>query len=113
MPTDLKKTLLLGGPRHLQVVPIDPNYGTPITTGNGTPIVTHYHRTVFRFPIKGPVVDRFWYVYESDDYRASSQEMALSEVYQRLLDAKISPVNGAIKVVNLVQKRTIRDPQAI
>lgn len=104
----MERTLLLGGPRHFEVVKCD-NYGTPITTGNGTETVTRYHRAVFRFPITGAAVDKFWYVYETDDYRGSPNEMPLSEIHQKLLDEKISPANEAVDVINLAHERTIRE----
>lgn len=104
----MERALLLGGPRHFEVVQCG-NYGTPITTGNGTKTVTHYHRAVFRFPITGASVDRFWYVYETDEYRGSRNEIPLSDIHQKLLDEKIPPVNEAVDVINFTHERTIRE----
>jgi len=103
------KVLLLGGTRHLDTTRCDSNFPTPITSGNGTATVARYDRAVFRNPISGASVDRFWYLYESDDYRGSKIELPLVDIHQALVDESIPPTNAAIDVINLAHERTIRE----
>lgn len=105
----MKRVLLLGGPRHLDTIPCDESYPGELTTGNGSPTVGRYHRAVFRVPHTGPSIASFWFVYETDDYQGSSDELTLEQIHQKLVDEGIDPTNKAVEVANLVHERTIRD----
>lgn len=106
---DMIRVLLLGGVRHWDTELCDSDFPSSITTGCGTPTETTYHRAVFRFPLTGAAIDKFWFVYESDDYRGSMVERPLSDILQALSDENIPPVDEAVDVVNLNCERMIRE----
>lgn len=94
------KVLMLGGPLHLKTL-LSENFSTPIShcTANEPPI--RYHRAVFHLPAESGVVDCAWYIYVTDEYQTSPDQLSANQIAQVLEAEGISPVIKAVPASNL------------
>jgi len=103
----MQKVLLLGGTQHLQTVPVDPGFGSPISHCNGKDEPERYHRTVFYPSNAGANVAKVWYVYVSDAYQSQSEQLSEDTLIAKLKECKIPPHIESIGATQLQDERRL------
>jgi hypothetical protein len=97
----MNKVLLLGGSQHLRTVPVESDFGTPISHCNGLEQPERYHRAVFYPSDTGTAVTNVWYVYVTDAYQSQPGQLTDAMLIDELDKRGITPHIVSVDVQNL------------
>lgn len=103
----MNKVLLLGGSQHLRTVPVESDFGTPISHCNGVDLPERYHRAVFYRSDAGRGAANVWYVYVTDAYQSQPGQLTEAMLIDELDKRGITPHIVSVDVQNLLRERRL------
>lgn len=104
---NMNKVLLLGGSQHLRTVPVESDFGTPISHCNGVEFPERYHRAVFYPSDVGAALANVWYVYVTDAYQSHPGQLSEAMLIDELNKCGISPHMVSVDVQDLQRERRL------